>query len=360
MITELLSEYAGLPVVDFLEKDSDEFYLRIAAHRARRQDEEIPTSTPHRERMEEAKKDPGSVAWRLRLTDYNEDFVRFLDRFVEEVDTSRVRALVIGDWGFEDGPDTSSKELRDALIEHAAAFPTLRSVFLGDITFDEAEISWIQQCDLAPLLAAYPRLEELTVRGVGDTHVGTDTLSLNVSEHRSLCSLTLQSGGLPGRVVREVLSGGLIALEQLELWLGVRDYGGDTTTEDLAPLLSGTAFPNLRTLGLRNSQDTGVWVRALAQAPVTARLSRVDLSMGTLRDRDVEHLLESVPKFAHLESLDLHHHYLSEENAERVRAAFTEAGVRVDLSDPQQADDDVEDGDAEGDYGSAYYPAVGE
>ncbi|WP_017585534.1 STM4015 family protein [Nocardiopsis ganjiahuensis] len=360
MIRQHLTEYAELPVVEFLDTGAEESLLRSAANRARRAGEEPPASTPHRGLMEAAKEEPGSVAWRLRLSSYSEEFVPYLARFVEEVDTTRVRALVIGDWGFEDGSDLSSRDLRDALIGHAEAFPELRSLFVGDVTFEENEISWIQQCDLAPLLAAYPRLEELAVRGVGDTHSGGGTLSLNVPEHRALRSLTVQSGGLPGRLVREVLSSGLPALERLELWLGVDHYGGDTTPEDLAPLLSGKALPALRHLGLRNSQRTGAWVRALAEAPVTSRLSSLDLSLGSLRNRDTEHLLAAVPAFAHLESLDLHHHYLGEENTERVRAALTGAGVRVDLSDRKgDGGDDEDTGDeAEDDYD--YYPAVGE
>ena len=350
MIREHLTEYAGLPVVEFLDRGAEDHYLQKAAYSARRKEVEAPASTPHRESMDKAKLDPGSVAWGLRLSSYDEEFVPYLARFVEEVDTSRVVALVIGDWGFEDGSDTSSRELRDALIGHAAALPALRSLFLGDITFEENEISWIQHCDMAPLLAAYPRLEELTVRGVGETYEGADRLSLHVPEHSALRSLTLQSGGLPGQVVRQVLDSGLPALERLELWLGVDHYGGDTTPRDLEPLLSGTVLPGLRHLGLRNSRHTGEWVRTLAEAPITARLSSADLSLGTLREDDVEHLLAAVPVFSHLESLDLHHHFLGEESTERVRAAFAQAGVEVDVSDRQEASSRDDD----------YYPAVGE
>ncbi|MFE1170065.1 STM4015 family protein [Nocardiopsis sp. NPDC058789] len=350
MIREHLTEHAGLPVVEFLDAEAEEHYLHLAGTRPGSGRGTRPRSSEH-VRMEEAREDPGSVAWRLRLAGYAEEFVPYLDRFVAEVDTSRVSALVIGDWGLEDDCEVPSVDARDALVRHADAFPALRSLFLGDITFEENEISWIHQCDLAPLLDAYPRLEELTVRGVGETYGGGETLSLAVGGHRSLRSLTVQSGGLPGRVVREIVAADLPALERLELWLGVADYGGDTAVEDLAPLLRGEALPALHHLGVRNSWRTGDWVRALAEATLTSRLRSADLSLGTLRDDDVEHLLASVPALAHLESLDLHHHFLSEEGAERVRAAFTRAGVRVDLSDGRGSptDEDVD-----------YYPAVGE
>ena len=356
MNSEHLTEYAGLPIVDFLTEGAEKTHLYEAFQRDRRDGVETPTSTPHRERMEKAMTAPASVAWRLHLHEGPETFSRYMDRFVREVDTSRVTALVIGSWAGWDNSDVPSDVARDALIEHVSAFPALDSVFLGDITFEECEISWLQQCDLAPLLTAYPRLSEVTVRGVGDPDRTTKTypLSLEVPEHTGLRSLTLQSGGLPGTVVRGVVSSGLPHLEHLELWLGVKDYGGDSVPEDLAPVLSGDAFPNLRHLGLRNAQDTGLWLRALVDSPVLARLTSVDLSEGSLRGRDVDHLLASVPALAHLESLDLHHHYLSEEETERVCAAFAAAGVEVDLSERE-----VPDGD-EPDDEYAYYPSVTE
>ncbi|MBR8742303.1 STM4015 family protein [Nocardiopsis sp. MG754419] len=353
MISEHLTEYAGLPVVDFLSAGAEEHRLQRATWHARRAGEEAPTSTPHRERMERAITDPGAVAWALRLEPGAEDFAPYLRRFVAEVDTARVTALVIGDWGLHDGSDVPSTVVRDALVEHAAAFPGLRSLFFGDITVEENEISWIQQTDLAPLLAAYPRLRELTVRGVGETYQGASILALRVPEHAELRSLTLQSGGLPGRVVREVASSGLPALESLELWLGVDHYGGDAAPADLEPLLTGTTVPHLRHLGLRNAQDTGLWLRALVASPLLERLTSVDLSMGTLRGRDVDHLLASVPALSHLKSLDLHHHYLSEEQSARVRDAFAGTGVVVDLADRREPEH-------YGDGDDVHYPSVTE
>jgi hypothetical protein len=41
----------------------------------------------------------------------------------------------------------------------------LRAIFLGDITYEENEISWIEQSDVSPLLRAYPALEVSRVRG---------------------------------------------------------------------------------------------------------------------------------------------------------------------------------------------------
>jgi hypothetical protein len=96
-------------------------------------------------------------------------------------------------------------------------------------------------------------------------------------------------------------------------------------------------------------------VRAVTEAPVVPRLHTLDLSLGTLVDEDAE-LLLATPALRGLRRLDLHHHYLSEEAAERVRAEFTAAGVEVDVSDPQEPEID-EDGEEIIVY---RYPAVAE
>ncbi|MBB6118135.1 STM4015 family protein [Nocardiopsis algeriensis] len=333
MITEHLTEFAGLPVVEFPAEGTEE-----------------GLSDEARSRLEAAIADPGSVAWRLRTT-YGERFSEYFSRFLSEVDTGQVGALVIGCWD-EEIYETPPVVPRDLLIEHAAAFPALRSLFFGDVVMEEAEVSWIQQTDLAPLAAAFPELAELAVRGSGDPEMAQDELRLHVPSHPSLRSLTVQGGGLPGHLSREIASSGLPALERLELWLGVENYRGDTAPEDLAPVLSGEAFPRLRHLGLRNAEHTDRWVPELVRAPLLERLEVLDLSLGTLTDEGARSLLDRIDAFAHLERLDLHHHYLSDETAERVRAAFTEAGVGIDLSDRQENHGSADD--------PLYYPSVTE
>jgi len=72
----------------------------------------------------------------------------------------------------------------------------------------------------------------------------------------------------------------------------------------------------------------------------------VDLSLGTLTDEGARVLL-GAPVFRGLARLDLHHHYLSEEMAERVRAEFTASGVEVDVSAPREAEAEVDGYDGE-------------
>jgi hypothetical protein len=338
-----LSEYGGLPVVEFPSRGN-------ADH-----------PSPG---LPAALADPASVAWRLRidmwLTDSEEPFEDYFRRFLAEVDTSRVRALVIGAWdyAFEVRPPT---EVRDLLVAHADRFPALRSLFFGDITDEELHISWIGQDDLSPLLTAFPRLTAFTARG-------GQNLSLHVAEHASLRRLALETGGLSAETTRGVVTSRLPELEHLELVLGREEYGCATEPHVVAEVLSGTAFPRLRSLGLRSAELTDAWVRVLAEAPLLSRLRVLDLSLGTLTDRGARILLDT-PAFRGLERLDLHHSFLSEAVREELRAAFTASGTELDLSHPQELDDWFESGEdkEEGenweeflDAAQPYYPAVGE
>jgi hypothetical protein len=341
VISHHLAAYAGLPVVEFPSRDLEQELSSRSAAEARRAGEPEPAAVPPDPALEAALRDPGSVAWRLRsMFLEEEEFAPYFDRFLTAVDTTKVSALLVGGWcDFTD--DTAAEPARDLLIEHAARFPALRSLFFGEIVAEEYEISWIQQADLAPLLAALPELTELTVRGAGEPALAESDapdaglLKLAVPEHTALRRLTVQSGGLPGRSCREIASSGLPALEHLELWLGVRRYRGDAVPADLEPVLSGAAFPNLTHLGLRDAEDTDTWVDALAGAPVTGGLRVLDLSLGTLTDRGARVLLDT-PVFRRLHRLDLHHHFVSADLCERLRQEFAAAGVRIDVSEPQE------------------------
>ncbi|AJF68251.1 STM4015 family protein [Streptomyces vietnamensis] len=304
-----LQEFHGLPVFDFPGPDAQV---------------ELPATD--------------TVAWRISAPTYSDPGDELwgpqFERFLKTVDTGRVRALVVGGW--DEAYENSSADIVTALIGANDRLTALEAVFLGDMTGEDCEISWIIQSDVTPLLAAYPALTEFGVRG------GTE-LAFPSIRHTGLRTLVVQTGGLPADVVRGIVGSDLPALEKLELWLGTDEYGGDSTPDDLAPLLAGTAFPALRDLGLCDSVIQDAVAAAVAGAPVVARIERLDLSMGVLTDEGAAALLDGQP-LTHLTHLDLSHHYLSEAMCERVRAALVPHGVTVDLGDAQVAEDDG-DGD---------------
>ncbi|MFD9126208.1 STM4015 family protein [Kitasatospora sp. NPDC059571] len=277
-----------------------------------------------------------AAAWRIAL-EYEDErtFAEAWQRFLGAVDAERVTTVIIGNWS-QDDPAPLAGPLAE-IIGSAGRLPALRALFVGDITFEECEISWLQMCDITPLFEAFPRLEELVVRGASEDWDGNGGLALTPLRHEHLRRLRLEAGGLPGSVVRSVAACDFPALESLELWLGVDQYGGDWTLEDLAPFLAGTRLPALRRLGLQNSTRQDEICALAAQAPVVTRLADLSLAMGALTDEGAAALLEGQP-LTHLASLDLHHHYLTEAMQQRIAEALP--GVAVDLSDAQKWDDE--------------------
>lgn len=287
-------------------------------------------------------------AWRLRTSDFDVHVDPLLARFLDTPGASDVRALALGFWGGSFPPPVAE------LVAAADRLPSLRALFVGDIADQELHMSWIVHGDVTPLLRAYPGLEEFRIRG-------SARLRLEPVRHEALRVLTFESGGLPGGVVRAVAASDLPALEHLELWLGVPDYGGDATVEDLAPILAGTRLPPITYLGLRNAVIVDDVARALADAPVVAGLHTLDLSLGILTDDGAAVLLAGQP-LTHLKTLDLHHHYLSEQMAARCVAELPT--VAVDVSDRREEEreeyEEDEDDDEEYEVEVYRYVAVSE
>ncbi len=274
------------------------------------------------------------MAWRITtgFTDEDDGWEQTFERFCSAVDTTRVRALIVGAWEcvFDCGPD----DVIEALLAARDRLPALRALFLGDIVFEECELSWIVQTHVTGLLRGLPALEEFGVRG------GTE-LAFQGLRHDNLRSLTVQTGGLPAGVVRGIGASDLPALEHLDVWLGTSSYGADCEPADLEGILSGTRLPRLRHLALRNSEIQDGVATALAAAPVVARLEVLDLSLGILSDEGATALLGGQP-LTHLKKLDLHHHYIGEELRQRIRQTLEPSGVEVDLG-PGDGDSYEED-----------------
>lgn len=235
-------------------------------------------------------------------------------------------SLIIGDWG--QAYENSSEVVVEALVAHSANFPSLRKLFIGEMSYEECEISWITQSDLSPLLPAFPELQSLTIQGGNE-------LSLRDLNHHKLEELIIISGGLGKGVLGNIASSQLPNLRKLELYLGVDNYGFDGSLADILPLIAPGKFPNLTYLGLKNSEIQDEIAVAVADAPILEQLDTLDLSLGTLSDVGAEVLLAS-DRIKGLKALNLSHHYMSEKMIDR----WTKSGLPVDVSDKQETDDE--------------------
>jgi uncharacterized protein (TIGR02996 family) len=260
-----------------------------------------------------------AVAYRVdEEVRFGEEGIANLESFLAEPAVGLVQALVVGScWGVADSNGSNAEVVR-TLLEARNRLTNLRALFLGDITFDECEISWLVQSDLTDLPAAFPKLEHFRTRGGND-------LILREFEHQHLKSLAFEASNLPREVVRTLGASKLPSLEHLELWLGTERYGANTEVGDLADILEGKHLPALRSLAFKNSEIADDVAVALAGSPILERIRVLDLSLGALGDRGAEALLAS-PAVAKLEKLDIHHHYVSADVVERLRAL----GIEVD------------------------------
>lgn len=292
----------------------------------------FPVKLFNSELSEETVEDYANTIYRLALDwDSEVDFPTLFSRFISNPASRQTPAIIIGQF-HQDDPTGGSAEVVQLLVSAPAQLPNLRGIFLGDLISEENEISWIVQTDVSPLLLAYPNLEHLRLRGTGELSLG------GRSAHEKLKSLTIETGGLPPLLLREVLASQFPALDSLELWLGTSSYGGDVTVAELQPLLSGSLFPALKHLGLRDSEIVNEIAEALVSAPILSRLDSLDLSLGTLSDEGGKVLLGN-PALKRLKRLDLHRHYLSERMMAALKREFPAVNVEGPEGDDTKADD---------------------
>jgi hypothetical protein len=236
---------------------------------------------------------PGVVN-RLTL-DYDDKrgLLALLDEYLSKVDTHHLEALVFGPWGepYDKGPDMAL----DRLIQLAPQLPNFKALFVGDMTYEECEISWIVQgTHYHGLLEAFPRLEALRIRG-------STSLKLAPVTHAGLRQLIVECGGLPLHIVESLAASSMPTLEHLELWLGSAEYGFTGDVSAYRDLLQRLRTPSLRVLGLRDAQITDGLATWLAGESWVGSLEALDLSLGTLGDVGAQALLAS-PYVAALET----------------------------------------------------------
>ncbi|UKS29235.1 STM4015 family protein [Paenibacillus sp. HWE-109] len=249
-----------------------------------------------------------------------------LEELAAKPESTELNSLIIGDWG--GSYENDSSEIVAALTQLKDRFPNLRKLFIGDMGFEECEVSWIMQSNLTPILTEFPELESLTIKG-------STGLEIEPVSHAKLQELVIICGGLGKKVLASISQSSFPQLKKLELYMGVEDYGFDGELADILPLIEQGKFPELTYLGLKNSELEDEIAIALADAPILSQLHTLDLSLGTLTDKGAEALLAS-DQVRKLQFLDLSYHYMSDDMVQRWQAS----GLSVDTDEQQDADED--------------------
>ena len=235
--------------------------------------------------------------------------------------------LIIGSWGSaydEDG----CQPIIDDIARNADQFSHITKLFVGDMDYEECEVSWIMQGNYSKVWKAMPQLKELTIKGSMD-------LTLGEIEHENLESLTIICGGPGTDVIKEIEKAKLPGLKKLLLYIGVEDYGFDGDAGTIKELLENSDFPNLTYLGIVDSEIQDELAQVVLECKYIHQIETLDLSCGTLTDKGGSLLLEKLPELSNIKKLDVHHHYLSDEMMEKIG----KLSLEVDVSEQEEAEE---------------------
>lgn len=262
------------------------------------------------------------------------------EQILQDPELPNLEEIIIGCWG--ESYDNSSQAIVDSFTDNREKFQHIEKLFVGDMEYDECEVSWIEQADYSKLWDAWPQLKSLTIKGSND-------LSFGKIKHDNLQELEIICGGLPARVIQQIADAELPNLRKLNLYIGVEDYGFDGDVSGIENLLEADFIKNLDYLGLGDSEIQDEIVEAFFKYADLGKLKTLDFSNGTLTDKGGQILLDHAAKLKQLEKLDLTYHYMSNEMMEKLKAT----GLPVVLDEQQEAEDD-------GDGGYWYWPMLTE
>lgn len=250
--------------------------------------------------------------------------------------------IVIGCWGECWDQENRAQIIIDGIVANQEKFSHIKSLFVGDMDYEECEVSWIIQGNYSKLWAAMPQLEKLVIKGSTDLELGD-------IQHERLQHLEIICGGLPSAVIQSVQKAKLPSLQTLLLYIGVEEYGFDGDITTIQDLLAQSDFPKLSYLGITDSEIQDEITEAALGCKYIDQIETLDLSMGSLTDKGGQMLLEQVLKHPNIKVLDLEYHYMSDEMMEKLEGL---SGVKVNVDDEQEADE----------YGGEayYYPMLTE
>ncbi|MCL2388280.1 MAG: STM4015 family protein [Defluviitaleaceae bacterium] len=261
---------------------------------------------------------------------------KLAEEILNDPELPNVKSIVIGMWNHEIG-DTPPDEILEMMVANKEKFQHVESLYVGAMSFEENEISWIVQGDYEDLLNALPNLKSLKIKG-------SNELDLGKIDHKNLEKLQIKTGGLPEYVMSSLKSANLPNLKKLILYLGVEDYGYDCKLLDFEALASKSLFPNLNVLGFVNGEEQDELVRIILESDLLPQLKTIRVSCGCLTDKGGQLILDAAAagKLDNLQKLNAKYHYMSDEMMEKLKALPFKVKVG-DQQEREEGDDDDDD-----------------
>lgn len=271
-----------------------------------------------------------SKRYHYEYEDYEEngkDCETLAKEILEDSEIEEVTEIIIGNWGGS-WEEEECDPVLNMFAENSNKFSQLESLFVGDMDYEDCEVSWIVQGNYENLLKSLKNLKHLKIKG-------SNNLTLGQVEHQNLESIEIICGGLPKTVINELANAKFSNLKKINLYFGVEDYGFDASIRDIEDLLKNPSLKNLEYLGLGNSEIQDEIINITLKSDIIKNLKILDFSNGTTSDKGAKYILENFEKIKHLELLNLEYNYISNEYASKLE----ELPLNINLSERMENDE---------------------
>ena len=258
--------------------------------------------------------------------DGKKDAKTMIEEILEDPKLPELEEIIVGCWG--ESWDNDAQPIVDGIVANKDKFSRIRSLFIGDMEYEECEVSWIEQADYSKLWEALPQLEKLTIKG-------STNLSLGKIKHGNLKCLEIICGGLPKDVLQSIGEAELPELRNLLLYIGIEDYGFDGDVSDIEQMLTKSDFTKLEVLGIMDSEIQDEITEMVVKSKYMKQIEVLDLSMGSLSDRGGEILLKELPAYGNIKYVNLEYHYMSDAMMKKLE----DLPVSVNVDDQQEEDE---------------------
>ena len=258
-----------------------------------------------------------------------------VEEILNDEELPNLSEIIIGCWG--GAWEENVQPLIDGIVESEVVkkqgkLSHIKSFFVGDMDMEDCEVSWILQGNYSKFWQAMPNLEKFGVRGSTD-------LTLGKIEHENIREFDIICGGLYTNVIESIRDAKLPALERLTLYIGIEDYGFMGDINDIKSLLDKSDFPNLKHLGLEDSEIQDEVAEAVFNSKYISQVESLSLANGTLTDKGGQIILDNLKNYPNIKELDLHFNYLSDGMCKKLTKLAEECGVKIDLSDLQEPEE---------------------
>ncbi len=226
-----------------------------------------------------------------------------------------VQRIAIGEiWMGDDyeGPDTTFA--LDAIVASPCASILREFVITGG----DHDLSGVT-LDASALWKACPTLERAELYA-GDLTMGTIDAPL-------LRRFAAQTGGLAKEDMKAIAQATWPLLEDLEIWFGDEEYGGDCGIDDLMPLLQNTDL-KLKRLAINNMSFGDEVCAAIVNSPLLASLESLELTKGIIGDDGAASLLAAKDRLSHIKKISVAG-YFSDDIAEQLKGLNADCDVET-------------------------------